>query len=227
MGTVVEKAIETQATPSTEMISSGQIVAKMLKQEGIRHIFTISGGHIVDIYNGCIDEGIEIVDVRHEQVAAHAADAYARITGLGCAVVTAGPGTTDAVTGMANAYRAESPMLLIGGNSALKQYRMGGLQELRHTEMMTPISKFASLVMTTERVAEMMGIAMREMFNGAPGPGFLEIPHDIMDGKVEASKVRYPVNYRVKGKDGGAPDFLGDPKIVQQVADLIANAERP
>ena len=153
------------------MISAGQIVAKMLKQEGIQHIFTISGGHIVDIYNGCIDEGIEIVDVRHEQVAAHAADAYARITGLGCAVVTAGPGTTDAVTGMANAYRAESPMLLIGGNSPLKQYRMGGLQELRHTEMMTPISKFASLVMTTERVAEMMGIAFREMYNGAPGPG--------------------------------------------------------
>ena len=96
--------VKTEAAP--EMISAGQIVAKMLKQEGIQHIFTISGGHIVDIYNGCIDEGIEIVDVRHEQVAAHAADAYARITGMGCAVVTAGPGTTDAVTGMANAFRA-------------------------------------------------------------------------------------------------------------------------
>src|SRR6202166_3311124 len=131
-GVYMETAVETQAPAVTE-ISAGQIVAKMLKQEGIKHIFTISGGHIVDIYSGCIDEGIEIIDVRHEQVAAHAADAYARITGLGCAVVTAGPGTTDAVTGMANAFRAESPMLLIGGNSALKQYRMGGLQELRHT----------------------------------------------------------------------------------------------
>src|SRR5277367_6468046 len=123
--TNLTKDTETQSPAITE-ISSGQIVAKMLKQEGIKHIFTISGGHIVDIYNGCIDEGIEIIDVRHEQVAAHAADAYARITGLGCAVVTAGPGTTDAVTGMANAFRAESPMLLIGGNSPLKQYRMGG-----------------------------------------------------------------------------------------------------
>ena len=118
--TTIANAPETKAAAGT-MISSGQIAAKMLKQEGIRHIFTISGGHIVDIYNGCIDEGIEIIDVRHEQVAAHAADAYARITGLGCAVVTAGPGTTDAVTGMANAFRAESPMLLIGGNSALKR----------------------------------------------------------------------------------------------------------
>src|ERR1700686_1386693 len=227
MGTAVDTATDAKTAASTEMISSGQIVAKMLKQDGIRHIFTISGGHIVDIYNGCIDEGIDIIDVLPEQVAAHAADAYARITGLGCAVVTAGPGTTDAVTGMANAFRAESPMLLIGGNSALKQYRMGGLQELRHTEMMTPISKFASLVMTTERTAEMMGIAFREMYNGAPGPGFLEIPHDIIGGKAEASKGRYPKNYRVRGADGGPAEFIGDPKIVQQVADLLARAERP
>lgn len=223
-------SVENQVAASADvkLVSSGQIVAKMLKQEGIRHIFTISGGHIVDIYNGCIDEGIEIIDVRHEQVAAHAADAYARITGLGCAVVTAGPGTTDAVTGMANAFRAESPMLLIGGNSALKQYRMGGLQELRHSEMMAPISKFASMVMTTERVAEMMGIAIREMYNGAPGPGFLEIPHDIMDAKVEAAKVRYPKNFRVRGNSGSAvPAFIGDPNSVAEVADLIARAERP
>jgi acetolactate synthase I/II/III large subunit len=227
MGTAVETAIGAQATPAAETISGGQIVAKMLKQEGIGHIFTISGGHVVDIYNGCIDEGIQIIDVRHEQVAAHAADAYARIIGLGCAVVTAGPGTTDAVTGMANAFRAESPMLLIGGNSPLKQYRMGGLQELRHTEMMTPISKFATLVMTTDRVAEMMAVTFREMYNGAPGPGFLEIPHDIMDGKVEAAKVRYPKNFRVRGTEAGPPDFLGDPNIVQEVADLLARAERP
>lgn len=228
MGTVSEPALSTPNAAAPELKSGGQIVAKMLKQEGIKHIFTISGGHIVDTYNGCIDEGIEIIDVRHEQVAAHAADAYARITGLGCAIVTAGPGTTDAVTGVANAYRAESPMLLIGGNSPLKQYRMGGLQELRHSEMMSPISKFASMVMTTDRVAEMMGIAFREMYNGAPGPGFLEIPHDVMDGKVDAAKVRYPKNFRVRGANGSAvPEFLGDPNVVDQVAHLIANAERP
>lgn len=220
-------SVEPQVSSEVKLLSGGQIVAKMLKQEGIGHIFTISGGHIVDIYNGCLDEGIQIIDVRHEQVAAHAADAYARITGLGCAVVTAGPGTTDAVTGMANAFRAESSMLLIGGNSALKQYKMGGLQELRHTEMMTPVSKFASMVMTTDRVAEMMAIAFREMYNGAPGPGYLEIPHDVMDGKVDASKVRYPVNFRVRGKHGAAPEFIGDPNIVAQVADLLAKAERP
>lgn len=218
--------METQNMPTpTETaptLSGGQIVAKMLKQEGVKHVFTISGGHIIDIYNGCLDEGIRIVDVRHEQVAAHAADAAARITGgIGCAVVTAGPGTTDAVTGVANAFRAESPMLLLGGGGPLKQYRMGSLQDLPHVPMMTPITKFASTVMTTERCAEMMGQAIREMFNGAPGPGFLEIPHDVLDSRVEVSKVRIPRNFRVKG------EFIGDPNEIARAAEALAKAERP
>ena len=229
MATVTETRPVAPATATApEQISGGQIVAKMLKQEGVKQIFTISGGHIIDIYNGCLDEGIKIVDVRHEQVAAHAADAAARITGVGCAVVTAGPGTTDAVTGVANAFRAESPMLLIGGGGPLKQYKMGALQDLPHVPMMTPISKFASTVMTTERCAEMMGQAFREMWNGAAGPGYLEIPHDVLDGTVDAAKVRIPKNFRVRGANGSpVPEFVGDPNIVAQVADIIANAERP
>src|SRR5579863_791069 len=120
-----------------EKISGGHLVAKALKNEGIDAIFTLCGGHIIDIYDGCIDEGIKVIDVRHEQVAAHAADGYSRMTGrLGCAVVTAGPGTTNSVTGVANAFRAESQMLLIGGQSALSQHMMGGLQNLDHVSMM-------------------------------------------------------------------------------------------
>src|SRR5437016_9884942 len=113
------------------VVSGGHLVAKALKAEGIDTIFTLCGGHIIDIYDGCVDEGIKVVDVRHEQVAAHAADGYARVTGRpGCAVVTAGPGTTDAVTGVANAFRAESAMLLIGGQGALNQHKKGSLQAL-------------------------------------------------------------------------------------------------
>ena len=94
----------------TEMISGGHLVAKALKAEGIDVIYTLCGGHIIDIYDGCVDEGIKVIDVRHEQVAAHAADGYARVTGKpGCAVVTAGPGTTDAVTGVANALARGEP----------------------------------------------------------------------------------------------------------------------
>src|SRR6202041_3610615 len=137
------------------VFSGGHLVAKALKNEGVDTIFTLCGGHIIDIYDGCVDEGIRIIDVRHEQVAAHAADGYARQTGkLGVVVTTAGPGCTNAITGIATAFRSESPVLHIGGQSALSQWRMGGLQDLPHVDIMKPITKFASTVMSTERVAD-------------------------------------------------------------------------
>jgi acetolactate synthase-1/2/3 large subunit len=207
-----------------ETISGGHLVAKALRAEGIEVIFTLCGGHIIDIYDGCIDEGIRIVDVRHEQVAAHAADGYARVTGRpGCAVVTAGPGTTDAVTGVANALRAESPMLLIGGQGALNQHRMGSLQDLPHVEMMRPITKFASSVLTTERVADMVSMAFREALAGAPGPAFLEIGRDILDARVPLERAVLPQagHYRASTKS------IGDPADIERLADILVNAERP
>src|SRR5271167_4677447 len=171
------------------VVSGGHLVAKALKAEGVDTIFTLCGGHIIDIYDGCIDEGIRIVDVRHEQVAAHAADGYARQTGkLGVVVTTAGPGCTNAVTGIATAFRSESPVLHIGGQSALSQWRMGGLQDLPHVDMMKPITKFASTVMSTERVADMVSMAARECFAGAYGPSYLEIPRDVLDREIDISK---------------------------------------
>src|SRR5918999_665631 len=151
----------------------------------------ISGGHLVA--KALKAEGIDVIDVRHEQVAAHAADAYARVTGKpGCAVVTAGPGTTDAVTGVANALRAESPMLLIGGQGALSQHKMGSLQDLPHVDMMNPITKFAATVPHTARVADMVSMAFRECYNGAPGPSFLEIPRDVLDAEVDLADATVP-----------------------------------
>ena len=177
----------------SDRISGGHLVAKALKNEGVEVIFTLCGGHIIDIYDGCLDEGIDIIDVRHEQVAAHAADGYARMTGRpGVAVVTAGPGTTDAMTGVANALRAESPLLLIGGQGALSQHKMGSLQDLPHVDMMSPITKFAASVPSTARIVDMVSMAFRECCNGAPGPSFLEIPRDVLDAKVDASTVRIP-----------------------------------
>ena len=97
-------------------IDGGDLVARMLKREGIDVIFTLSGGHIQNIYDGCLDEGIDIIDVRHEQVAGHAAEAYSRLTGkCGVAIVTAGPGVTDAITAVATAYQNGRPMRRIGG----------------------------------------------------------------------------------------------------------------
>lgn len=206
------------------VLSGGHLVAKALKAEGVDTIFTLCGGHIIDIYDGCIDEGIRIVDVRHEQVAAHAADGYSRQTGkLGCVVTTAGPGCTNAVTGVATAFRSESPILHIGGQSALGQWRMGGLQDLPHVDMMKPITKFASTVMSTERVADMVSMAARECFAGAYGPSYLEIPRDVLDREIDATRAVLPKagHYRASTKS------IGNPADIERLADILVNAERP
>src|ERR1700719_1187183 len=204
--------------------SGGHLVAKALKNEGVDTIFTLCGGHIIDIYDGCVDEGIRIVDVRHEQVAAHAADGYARQTGkLGCVVTTAGPGCTNAVTGVATAFRSESPILHIGGQGALTQHKMGSLQDLPHVELMSPITKFAATVPSTERVADMIAMAAREAFNGATGPVYLEIPRDVLDREVDVSKavVPQPGHYRASTRS------IGDPRDIEKLADILVNAQRP
>src|SRR4026207_821802 len=129
-------------TKDADVVSGGHLVAKALKSEGVDTIFTLCGGHIIDIYDGCVDEGIRIIDVRHEQVAAHAADGYARQTGkLGCVVTTARPASTNAAPGIATAFRSESPVLHSGGQGALSQHMMGSLQDLNHVDMMRPITK--------------------------------------------------------------------------------------
>ena len=209
---------------SDEVISGGHLVAKALKNEGVDTIFTLCGGHIIDIYDGCIDEGIRIIDVRHEQTAAHAADGYARQTGkLGCVVTTAGPGCTNAMTGIATAFRSESPVLHIGGQSSLTQHKMGSLQDLPHVEMMTPITKFAAGVMSTERVADMISMAARECFSGAYGPSYLEIPRDVLDKEIpfETATVPKPGHYRASVKS------IGDPDDIKKLGEILMNSKSP
>ncbi len=219
-------AHDTLAQKSREetIVSGGHLVAKALKSEGVDTIFTLCGGHIIDIYDGCIDEGIKVVDVRHEQVAAHAADGYARQTGrLGCVVTTAGPGCTNAVTGIATAFRSESPVLHIGGQAASSQHRMGGLQDLPHIDMMRPITKFSSSVASTERVADMVAMAARECFAGSPGPSYLEIPRDVLDREVPLESAVLPDT----GKYRASIRSAGDPADIERLAELLVRSERP
>ena len=206
------------------IVSGGRLVAKALRNEGVDTIFTLCGGHIIDIYDGCIDEDIRIVDVRHEQVAAHAADGYARQTGkLGCVVTTAGPGCTNAMTGVATAFRSESPVLHIGGQSSLTQHRMGSLQDLPHVDMMAPITKFSSGVFSTERIADMVSMAARECFSGAFGPSYLEIPRDILDAEIPIERARIPApgHYKASSRN------LCDPDDIERLAGMLVRAERP
>ncbi len=156
-------------------LHGGKLAAHALKLAGVDAIFTLSGGHVMAIYDGCLDEGIKVIDVRHEQAAVHAADAWSRLHPgkIGVAVLTAGPGVTDGLTGVANAWRANSPILVIGGQGPFSALRRGSLQEMDHVSVMKPITKWADACYDTRRIPEYIEIAIRYAVSGVPGPSFL------------------------------------------------------
>jgi len=208
-------------------VQGGHIVARAMKAEGIDHLFTLCGGHIQMLYDGCLTEGIRVVDVRHEQSAAHAADGWARVTGKpGVAAVTAGPGVTDAVTACANAFRAQVPMVLIGGQGARMLSQFGGqdrgsLQDMNHVELLRSITKWSVSVPETRRLQEYMQSAFRIATTGVPGPVFLEMPLDILFMGCEESEIIRYEGYRSEAQPAGDPHYL------DRAADLLAQSERP
>jgi acetolactate synthase I/II/III large subunit len=205
------------------ILHGGLIIAKMLKQAGVEVVFTLSGGHVAAIYDGCIREGIRVMDTRHEQVAVHAAEGWAKVTRQpGVALLTAGPGVTDGITGIANAYQAGSPVLVFGGAAPIAHTDQGALQELRHVELVRPITKWARTVVQTNRLGEYTAMAFREATSGRPGPVFLECPMDVLNNLVPAEQVTLPgPGYRTEAKP------QGDPALVERAAALLARAERP
>ena len=191
----------TEETKTGEPSHGGRLAARALKAAGVECVFTLSGGHVMAIYDGCLDEGIKVVDVRHEQAAVHAADAWARLHPgkVGVAIITAGPGVTDGTTGVANAWRANSPIVVFGGQAPFNNLRRGGLQEMDHISLMKPITKYADACYETHRVAEYVELAVRHALAGIPGPSFLEIPMDVLSGPVDEKRAIMPSfrDYRV------------------------------
>ena len=204
-------------------VHGGKLAARALKQAGVGCIFTLTGGHVMPIYDGAIDEGIPIIDVRHEQAAVHAADAYSRLMPgrIGCAVVTAGPGLTDGVTGIANAWRANSPILVIGGQGPFAQLKRGSLQEMDHVGLVRPISKWSDACYATDRIPEYIEIAVRHAVSGVPGPSFLEIPMDVLMGQSSFDSAWFPT-FRTT-----PPRMLPDGGDVRAALEILRNAERP
>ncbi len=203
-------------------IHGGRLVAKALKAENVPYIFTLCGGHVMSIYDGCVDEGIRVIDTRHEQTAAHAADGWARVTGNpGVAVVTAGPGLTDAVTGVASAHRANIPMLIIGGQGPRPFADMGSLQDMNHVELMRPITKWAVSVPEGRRLAEYVSMAFRIATTGLPGPVYLEMPIDQLFNVYDETRCPMPTGYRTEAAQGGDPEYL------DRAFELLKNAQRP
>ena len=203
-------------------MTGGQLVARVLKQAGVGHVFTLCGGHILPIYDGCLDEDIAIIDVRHEQAAAHAADAYARLTrNVGVAMVAPGPGVTDAVTGVANAYAARSPMLLIGGAAPLGLRGLGALQEMEQVALLRPITKASLTVAEIRQIPEVLTTAIRTALSGRPGPVFVEIPVDLLLATIEDRLAPIPTGYVHR------PRAAADAEALGTLEGLLAGAEHP
>ncbi len=205
------------------MAHGGMLAAKAFKKMGTDCIFTLSGGHIMPIYAGCLKEGIKIIDVRHEQAASHAADAWSRVNPgkVGIAAVTAGPGVTDAVTGVANAWRANSPILVIGGQGPFANLGRGSLQEMDHVALMKPITKWAGACYDTERIPEFIELAVRHAVTGVPGPAFLEIPMDVLMNDVNESNVRIPEIRTTP------PRIAPERAVCAEALEILANAKKP
>lgn len=197
----------------------GELVARALAVQGITTIYTLCGGHIAPIYDGCLNHNIAVIDFRHEQAAAHAADAHARLTrNIGVAVVTAGPGVTDAVTGVANAYQARSPMILIGGAAPLKTKGMGALQEIPQVGMFKDFTKASFTVEDTAKIPELLAEAFRIALSGRPGPVFIELPFDVLFNAVDAPDTFSRVTVEP------TPPPLG---AVQSMFELLRSAQKP
>ena len=171
----------------------GHLVAEELYRHGVRDIFTLCGGHIAPIYDGCLRYGIRLIDTRHEQAAAHAGDGYARLTrGVGVALVTAGPGVTDAVTGIANAFQAQAPLVVLGGAAEVRSVHRGALQEMEQIPLMRTITKWCATVNDPKRLREYIQSAIRIATGGVPGPVFLELPFDVLMAQVDDNELIVP-----------------------------------
>jgi acetolactate synthase I/II/III large subunit len=203
-------------------VHGGILAGRALKAAGVDCIFTLCGGHIMPLYAGCHEQGIRIIDVRHEQAAVHAADAWARCNPgkIGVAAITAGPGVTDGVTGIANAWRANSPILVFGGQGPFENLRRGSLQEMDHIGVVRPITKYADAIYQTHRIPEYIELAIRHAVSGIPGPAYLEIPMDIFMGVVQ-QEVAIP---RIRT---APPRLSPDREAVREALEILRSAQRP
>jgi acetolactate synthase I/II/III large subunit len=202
--------------------TGGRLVARMLRKEGVSTVFTLPGLHVSPIYAGCVEEGIRLVHTRHEQAAAHAADAWARLGRcIGVAVVTAGPGVTGTVTAVANAWAAGVPLLVLGGAAPTFNQGRGSLQEMPQTQLFAGITKWADRVPSPELVPSFLARAFRVARAGRAGPVFLEIPWDVLSNGADGALADAQERYRTEAR------LPGDPALLARALELLASAERP
>ena len=201
------------------MPTGAQILARTLEAMGVVEVFTIAGDHVLPALDAMADGPFRIVDTRHEQAAAHMADAWARLSGRPGVVIATTPGFANVVPALANAMHAESPMLSIGGSAPLAQLGRGAMQEVDQVSMARPVTKLSEMVAAPERIPDMVARALRVAHAGRRGPVHLTVPVDVQQAAAGADAQVLP--------PGHPPPAGADPRGVAGAARMIAAARRP
>jgi acetolactate synthase I/II/III large subunit len=204
----------------SDSANTGELVTLALKHAGVSHLFTLNGGHIWPILTGATEHGIRIIDTRHEQSAAFAAEGWAKVTRqVGVAAVTAGPGVTNSASALAQAQAADSPMFVIGGRAPNARWGMGSLQEMDHVALVQTITKKAATLGSAEEAYAVAAEFMRAALSGRTGPVFMDVPLDTFFGAADMPEATEHLT-----PDPGPPP---DPDMIHRAAQLIREAQRP
>jgi acetolactate synthase-1/2/3 large subunit len=204
-------------------LNGGIALAKSLRAFGVTEVFTLHGGHLDSFLVACPGEGIRLTDTRHEASAGHAAEAYARATGkIGVCVITAGPGFTNALTAMVDAWLDATSVLFIAGSPPLREVATNPLQGgFDQVAMAAPVTKWAHRITNVERIPDLVDKAVRTALTGRPGPVFLEVPIDVMFAPIDEADLLLPTLPGLASRPAPAPE------AVERVLGLIAQSERP
>jgi acetolactate synthase-1/2/3 large subunit len=206
-------------TTETATLHGGRLIARRLKAHGVSKLFTLSGGHLFSIYDGCREEGIDIVDVRHESAAAFAAEGWAKVTReTGVCALTAGPGVTNGMSAIASAQHNNSPMLVLGGRAPAMRWGQGSLQEIDHVPFVRPLTKLAATAESPDEIPGLVDDALRVAARPHSGPVFLDFPLDVVFSEGAEGDLEQPTTVSGAGADSRAVD---------RAVTLLREAERP
>jgi acetolactate synthase I/II/III large subunit len=207
------------------MVTGGELLVRTLMQANVTNIFGLHGAHLETIFQSCRDHHIPITDTRHEVAAGHAAEGYARATrGLGVAMITAGPGFTNVITSMANAYLDRTPVLYLSGSAGLRDAETNTLQAgLDQVAVARPITKWAHRITVPQDIPRLVAEAVRLASSGPTGPVLLDLPADVLGAQVDEASVGIPDKVLLDPSSSPAPQS----KAVEDAIRLLASASRP
>jgi acetolactate synthase I/II/III large subunit len=221
----VVESIHGMNAPKTSADSAAGVIARFLKARGVDRVFGLCGGHIMPIWMRVDAEGIRIIDVRDERAAVYMAHAHAELTGgLGVALITAGPGVTNAMTGLANAHVCRAPVLVLSGVPPRQQENRGALQDMIHTDFVRPLTRYARTVREPALVLQELDEAVSRAFGqgGEPGPVYLDFPVDTL-----RTEVPRPIQLAEHFAPKPRPHLIPDPAAVDCAVEVLWSARRP